>query len=64
MTQNEDFSSHAFRHTFGQRLKDKGAKDNFIMDWMGHASLKTTKIYVKPGPKNLRRTMPECLKTA
>lgn len=60
----EDFSSHAFRHTFGQRLKDKGVKDNFIMDWMGHASLKTTKIYAKPGPKSLRRTMPEFLKTA
>lgn len=60
----EDFSSHAFRHTFGQRLKDNGAKDNFIMDWLGHASVKTTKVYAKPGPKNLRRTMPECLKTA
>lgn len=42
---------HRFRHTFATELLAKGADLSFISDELGHADLKTTKIYARL-PKN------------
>lgn len=57
----EHFSSHAFRHTFGQHLKDEGADEITIRDWLGHADTRATKIYAKPNWKSIKKTTPESL---
>lgn len=58
----EHFSSHAFRHTFAQRLMNQGVREEFIRDWLGHSDTRTTQIYAKPSWENLKNTLPDCLK--
>lgn len=41
---------HVLRHTFGTRLSTLGVPLRAIMEWMGHASIKTTMIYAKYSP--------------
>lgn len=58
----KQFSSHTFRHTFAQRLADKGESEFFIRDWLGHSNVRTTRIYAKPNWRTLLNTLPGCLK--
>jgi integrase len=47
-------SPHTLRHTFGAHLAQAGASPQQIKELMGHASLKTTEIYMHLSPGNLR----------
>jgi integrase len=48
---------HFLRHTFGTRLGEAGVSPYAIARLMGHASVRTSMIYVHPEPESLRRAV-------
>lgn len=51
------FRFHFLRHTFGTRLGEAGASPYAIARLMGHASVKTSMVYVHPEPESLRKAV-------
>jgi site-specific recombinase XerD len=52
---SEDYHVHTFRHTFGTMLAANGVDVITIKNLMGHASLKTTEIYMHMVSKNSKK---------
>jgi integrase len=46
------FSFHDLRHTFGTTMARAGAPVGTIQEWMGHADLATTQIYMHYAPRS------------
>ena len=47
----------AFRHTFATYKAEKGVSAYQLQQWLGHANLNTTQIYVHLGKQNARKVM-------
>ncbi|KJR44981.1 Tyrosine recombinase XerC [Desulfosporosinus sp. I2] len=54
-------SPHIFRHTYCYILVNKGADINFIATEMGHANIKTTKIYYRLQLSRLKEVYLACM---
>jgi site-specific recombinase XerD len=50
-------SCHALRHTFATAKAEKGVSPYQLQQWLGHASLNTTQIYVHLSRQNGQRVM-------
>jgi integrase/recombinase XerC len=50
-------SCHTFRHTFATYKAEKGVSAYQLQQWLGHANLNTTQIYVHLGKQNARKIM-------
>src|SRR5947209_9095875 len=50
-------SCHTLRHTFGTYKAEKGVSAFQLQQWLGHANLNTTQIYVHLGKQNARKIM-------
>jgi len=50
-------SCHSFRHTFGTLKAQQGISPFRLKDWLGHANLNTTQIYVHMGRQNAAKEM-------
>lgn len=48
---------HSLRHTFATHKAEHGISPFQIQQWLGHASLNTTQIYVHMGRQNARKAM-------
>jgi site-specific recombinase XerD len=48
---------HSFRHTFGTLKAQKGVSPFQIRDWLGHANLNTTQIYVHMARQDAKKVM-------
>lgn len=48
---SESFCFHDLRHTFGTTMARKGVPVGTIQEWMGHADLATTQIYMHYAPR-------------
>jgi len=53
----DNISPHSFRHYFGTYLTERGAPLKAIQELMGHASIKTTAIYMDLVPRHLQSTI-------
>jgi site-specific recombinase XerD len=52
-------SCHTLRHTFATYKAEKGVSAYQLQQWLGHANLNTTQIYVHLGKQNARKIMQE-----
>ena len=50
---DKSFTIHILRHTCASRLVQKGVDLRRVMEWMGHADIKTTLIYANLAPRDL-----------
>jgi integrase/recombinase XerC len=50
-------SCHTLRHTFATYKAEKGVSAYQLQQWLGHANLNTTQIYVHLGKQNARKIM-------
>ena len=50
-------SCHSLRHTFATYKAERGVSPFQLQEWLGHASLNTTQIYVHMGKQNARKVM-------
>lgn len=50
-------SPHIFRHTFATHKAKNGVSPYKLKDWLGHANLNTTQIYVHMAEENTHRLM-------
>ena len=50
-------SCHTLRHTFATYKAEKGVSAYQLQQWLGHANLNTTQIYVHLGKQNARKVM-------
>jgi integrase/recombinase XerC len=50
-------SCHTLRHTFATYKAEKGVSPFQLQQWLGHANLNTTQIYVHLGKQNARKLM-------
>src|SRR5213592_1565034 len=50
-------SCHTLRHTFATCKAEKGVSAFQLQQWLGHANLNTTQIYVHLGKQNARKVM-------
>jgi integrase/recombinase XerC len=50
-------SPHSLRHTFATSKAQQGVSAYRLRDWLGHASLETTQIYIHLGKQNAQREM-------
>jgi len=50
-------SCHTLRHTFATHKAEKGVSAFQLQQWLGHANLNTTQIYVHLGKQNARKIM-------
>jgi site-specific recombinase XerD len=48
---------HTLRHTFATYKAEKGVSAYQLQQWLGHANLNTTQIYVHLGKQNARKIM-------
>ena len=48
---------YALRHTFATRKAERGVSPFQLRDWLGHANLNTTQIYVHIAKKNAKKLM-------
>ncbi|MED1601200.1 tyrosine-type recombinase/integrase [Alkalihalophilus marmarensis] len=51
---SKDFTVHSFRHTFAVECLKKGIKEQYLMQMLGHEDPKTTAVYTKLLPKDLK----------
>ena len=55
-------SCHTLRHTFATYKAEKGVSPFQLQQWLGHANLNTTQIYVHLGKQNAKKIMEQtCL---
>ena len=50
-------SCHSLRHTFATYKAEKGVSPYQLQQWLGHANLNTTQIYVHVGKQNAKKLM-------
>lgn len=50
-------SCHSLRHTFATHKAEKGVSPFQLQQWLGHANLNTTQIYVHLGRQNAKKVM-------
>lgn len=50
-------SCHSFRHTFGTLKAQQGVSPYRLKEWLGHANLNTTQIYVHLGQEGGAKEM-------
>ncbi len=50
-------SCHSLRHTFATYKAEKGVSPFQLQQWLGHANLNTTQIYVHMGRQNAMKIM-------
>jgi integrase/recombinase XerC len=50
-------SCHTLRHTFATYKAEKGVSPFQLQQWLGHANLNTTQIYVHMGKQNAKKIM-------
>jgi integrase/recombinase XerC len=50
-------SCHTLRHTFATYKAEKGVPPFQLQQWLGHANLNTTQIYVHLGKQNAKKIM-------
>jgi site-specific recombinase XerD len=50
-------SCHTLRHTFATYKAEKGVSAFQLQQWLGHANLNTTQIYIHLGKQNARKIM-------
>jgi site-specific recombinase XerD len=50
-------SCHTLRHTFATYKAEKGVSPYQLQQWLGHANLNTTQIYVHLGKQNAKKIM-------
>jgi len=50
-------SCHTLRHTFATCKAEKGVPAYQLQQWLGHANLNTTQIYINLGKQNARKIM-------
>jgi site-specific recombinase XerD len=50
-------SCHTLRHTFATYKAEKGVSPFQLQQWLGHANLNTTQIYVHLGKQNAKKVM-------
>jgi site-specific recombinase XerD len=50
-------SCHILRHTFATYKAEKGVSPFQLQQWLGHANLNTTQIYVHLGKQNAKKIM-------
>src|ERR671926_280271 len=50
-------SCHTLRHTFATYKAEKGVPAYQLQQWLGHANLNTTQIYIHLGKQNARKMM-------
>ena len=50
-------SCHSLRHTFATHKAERGVSPYQLRDWLGHASLETTQIYVHLSKQNAQKAM-------
>ncbi len=50
-------SCHSLRHTFATYKAEKGVSPFQLQQWLGHANLNTTQIYVHLGKQNAKKVM-------
>jgi len=50
-------SCHSLRHTFATYKAERGVSPFQLQQWMGHANLNTTQIYVHMGQQNAKKVM-------
>src|SRR5919205_922478 len=50
-------SCHTLRHTFATYKAEKGVSAYQLQEWLGHANLNTTQIYVHLGKQNAKKIM-------
>src|ERR687884_333817 len=50
-------SCHTLRHTFATCKAEKGVPAYQLQQWLGHANLNTTQIYIHLGKQNARKMM-------
>jgi integrase/recombinase XerD len=50
-------SCHTLRHTFATYKAERGVSSFQLQQWLGHANLNTTQIYVHLGKQNARKIM-------
>jgi site-specific recombinase XerD len=50
-------SCHTLRHTFATYKVEKGVSPFQLQQWLGHANLNTTQIYVHLGKQNVKKIM-------
>src|SRR5262249_23765636 len=50
-------SCHTLRHTFATYKAEKGVSPFQLQQWLGHANLNTTQIYVHLGKQNAKKLM-------
>jgi integrase/recombinase XerC len=50
-------SCHSLRHTFATYKAEKGVSAYQLQQWLGHANLNTTQIYVHLGKQNAKKIM-------
>jgi len=50
-------SCHTLRHTFATCKAEKGVSAFQLQQWLGHANLNTTQIYIHLGKQNARKIM-------
>ncbi|SRR5260221_2248443 len=51
------FSCHSLRHTFGSYKATQGVSPFQLKEWMGHASISTTQMYVHMGQEGAKQEM-------
>lgn len=50
-------SPHALRHTFATYKAERGVSPYVLREWLGHARLDTTQIYVHMARENTKKAM-------
>lgn len=52
-----EFSPHSLRHTYAKNLADSTGKLEIVANLCGHSNINTTKIYVTPSMKELKKAV-------
>ena len=52
---------HLLRHSLAVHLLQNGVDIRHVQEWLGHASLETTKIYLRLTPNHLRKDYDEAM---
>lgn len=54
-----DLHPHIFRHAFATGLSRSGAPDRMVQQWLGHANISTTMLYLHPTTEDMEKFAPK-----
>jgi site-specific recombinase XerD len=57
---NKSVSTHTFRHTIALHLIQSGVDITVVKEWLGHASIKTTSLYIEINIEMKRKALEAC----